>query len=339
MENRTAEGDRWLHRFSLFTAASTLFLIFAGGLVTSTGSGLAVPDWPLSYGMLFPPMVGGIFYEHGHRMIASVVGLLTVILAIWIWKSERRRWLRYLGFGALAAVILQGILGGITVLYLLPTPISVTHACLAQTFFCITVSIVMFTSPGWQKPVAAIPGAAGQSLRRLAVATTAIIYLQLILGAVMRHTNSGLAIPDFPLSFGNLIPPFSALTVDSTAPFPLPLATYKMRVFIHFLHRAWALVVSVVVICLCSRILVRHQDLKKLVNPALLLLGLLITQVTLGALVVWTEKGVSVTTFHVAVGASTLATSLVLTIRAWRMSISESTRSQPIGKLAGEQVI
>jgi heme A synthase len=128
-----------LHRFALFTACCTAFLIFVGGLVTSTESGLAVPDWPLSYGMLFPPMVGGIFYEHGHRMVASFVGLLTVILAIWTWRRETRAWVRRLSLAALAAVILQGLLGGLTVLYLLPTPISMTHACLAQTFFCMTV--------------------------------------------------------------------------------------------------------------------------------------------------------------------------------------------------------
>ena len=335
MNDGMVEGDRWLYRFSQFTAAATLFLIFAGGLVTSTGSGLAVPDWPLSYGMLFPPMVGGIFYEHGHRMVATFVGLLTVVLAIWIWKRERRRWLRYLGIGALAAVILQGILGGITVLYLLPTPVSVTHACLAQAFFCVMVSIAMFTSPEWHKFESHIPGHVGLSLRRLAITTTAVIYIQLVLGAVMRHTQAGLAIPDFPLSFGSLVPPFSKLTVDPTVSFPLPLGTYKMRVLIHFLHRAWALVVSVSVVWLAGRILVRHQDMRQLVNPALVLLGLLVVQITLGALVVWTERGVSVTTFHVAIGASTLATSLVLTIRAWRVS-AHNTSSEMRGKLSGE---
>ena len=106
-----------LHRFAVFTALCTTFLIFAGGMVTSTESGLAVPDWPLSYGMFFPPMVGGIFYEHGHRMVASFVGFLTVILSVWAWRKETRGWVRWWALGALGAVIAQGILGGITVCF------------------------------------------------------------------------------------------------------------------------------------------------------------------------------------------------------------------------------
>src|SRR5688572_15926415 len=123
-----AQYDAWRHRFGVLTAAATVALVFIGGLVTSTGSGLAVPDWPLSYGQLMPPMVGGVFYEHGHRMAATAVGLLTLVLAIWTARVESRPGVRRLAWGALAAVIAQGVLGGLTVIYLLPTPISVTHA-------------------------------------------------------------------------------------------------------------------------------------------------------------------------------------------------------------------
>ncbi|HEX2120061.1 MAG TPA: COX15/CtaA family protein, partial [Thermoanaerobaculia bacterium] len=112
------ETPKWLRRFTKLVAASTLFLIFAGAMVTSTGSGLAVPDWPLSYGMLMPPMVGGIFYEHGHRMIASAVGFLTIIQAVWLQRREPKRFVRLLGWLSLAAVIVQGILGGLTVIFL-----------------------------------------------------------------------------------------------------------------------------------------------------------------------------------------------------------------------------
>ena len=141
----------WLHRYAKLVSAATVLLIVAGGLVTSTGSGLAVPDWPTSYGwnmFTFPMkhMVGGIFYEHGHRLIASGVGFLTIILAFWIWKAEPRRWMRMLGFTALAAVCVQGLLGGITVLYFLPTAVSTAHAGLAQIFFCLTIAIALFTS-------------------------------------------------------------------------------------------------------------------------------------------------------------------------------------------------
>src|SRR5687768_2266488 len=131
--------DAWRHRFAVATVAATLALIFIGGLVTSTGSGLAVPDWPLSYGMLMPPMVGGVFYEHGHRMAATFVGFLTTILAVWTSRSEPRAGVRRLAWAALLAVIAQGLLGGLTVKFLLPRPVSVTHACLAQAFFCMVI--------------------------------------------------------------------------------------------------------------------------------------------------------------------------------------------------------
>src|SRR5215212_7333023 len=149
----------WLRRFTKFVAASTLFLIFAGAMVTSTGSGLSVPDWPNTYGwfMFSFPMdkwVGGIFYEHGHRLIASTVGFLTVILALWTWRVDCRPRVRALGFAALAAVILQGLLGGLTVLLLLPAPVSIGHAALAQLFFCLTLSLALLTSPGWRNPPA-----------------------------------------------------------------------------------------------------------------------------------------------------------------------------------------
>jgi len=129
--------NKTLHRFSQFTAGATLILIVAGGLVTSTGSGLAVPDWPLSFGTLFPEMTGGVLYEHGHRLIAGTVALLAIALMIWILKKETRRWVKVIAVTAVAAVLCQALLGGLTVLFRLPTPISVSHACLAQLFFCL----------------------------------------------------------------------------------------------------------------------------------------------------------------------------------------------------------
>src|SRR5215216_1042974 len=142
--------------FAAIVAASTALLIFAGGMVTSTGSGLSVPDWPNTYGWFmfsFPvdKWVGGIFYEHSHRLIASTVGFLIMVLAFWLWFAESRRWVRRLGFIALAAVITQGILGGITVLWYLPDPISIAHASLAEIVFCLTVTIALVTSPGWKR--------------------------------------------------------------------------------------------------------------------------------------------------------------------------------------------
>ena len=200
------EGDNvGLHRFALFTAWCTAFLIFVGGLVTSTESGLAVPDWPTTYGwnmfaFPFSKWVGGIFFEHSHRLVASFVGFLTVVLTVWTWFREHRSWVRWLAVAALAAVILQGVLGGLTVLFLLPPSISTLHACLAQTFFCLVISIALFTSPSWKRGLPLIRSHAESiPLQTLCAATTAFIYVQLILGALMRHTDSGLAIPDFPI--------------------------------------------------------------------------------------------------------------------------------------------
>src|SRR5688500_5035689 len=178
----------WLRRFTKVVAASTLLLIFAGAMVTSTDSGLAVPDWPTTYGwnmFTFPPSmwVGGIFYEHGHRLVASLVGFLTIILAVWVWRAEDRRWLRRLALIALGAVVVQGVLGGITVRYFLPAPVSTAHAGLAEIFFCLTVSIALFTSPGWRRGIGRVDD---RRLRLQASGTTALVYTQIIVAAAMR---------------------------------------------------------------------------------------------------------------------------------------------------------
>ena len=310
-----AGGERenlWLHRFAVFTALCTTFLIFAGGLVTSTESGLAVPDWPLSYGMFFPPMVGGVFYEHGHRMVASFVGLLTIVLAAWTWKKEQRRWVRGLTLGALGAVITQGILGGITVIYLLPTPVSVSHAMLGQTFFSMVVALALFTSPAWKRGLPAAGERHGiPNLPWLCGLTTAAIYLQLLLGALMRHTQSGLAIPDFPLALGRIIPPLESASAT-----------------VHFAHRVGALLVTVMISWTLIRILSEYRTYIQLLGPILVMASLLVVQLTLGAFTIWTKKAVMVTTFHVVTGAVILGVSVLLTLHAFRM-VSPTAETQP----------
>jgi cytochrome c oxidase assembly protein subunit 15 len=329
VESHAAGGPEnpGLHRFAVFTALSTAFLIFAGGLVTSTDSGLAVPDWPLSYGSLFPRMVGGIFYEHGHRMVAAFVGFLTVILALWAWRRERRRWVRRLAFAALGAVIAQGLLGGITVLFFLPTPVSVTHAMLAQTFFCLVVSLAVFTSRDWKRGLPAVGVRRDTpALPQLAAMTTGAVYVQLLLGALMRHTDSGLAIPDFPLAFGRLIPSF-----DSP------------QIAIHFAHRLGALVVTLMVAWTLLRVVSEYREHRRLLVPAVLLATLVIVQITLGAFTVWTGVALNaslpfelqplmnhvviITTSHVVTGALVLAVSLLLTLNAFAMVRPEAARN------------
>ncbi|HYM13676.1 MAG TPA: COX15/CtaA family protein, partial [Bryobacterales bacterium] len=161
-------GGAGLHRFAVFTACATFGLIIAGALVTSKDAGLAVPDWPLSYGSLMPPWVGNIRFEHGHRMVATLVGMLTIVLAAWLWKREPRRWVKRLGAAALATVVAQGVLGGITVLFFLPTLISVSHACLAQIFFCLTVTLALVTGERWKEPTAPVPDRGAPPLGQLA---------------------------------------------------------------------------------------------------------------------------------------------------------------------------
>ena len=297
-----------LHRFSQFGVACTVILILAGSLVTSHDAGLSVPDWPTSYGwsmFTFPPSmwVANIFYEHGHRLIASTVGFLTIVLAIWLWIAERDAWVRWLGVAALGAVIAQGLLGGLTVLFFLPPAVSTAHAGLAEIFFCLTVAIALFSSPGWTGERAALDDI---GLRRAATATTVLIYSQILIGATMRHTGAGLAIPDFPLMFGGVVP-------DHWDP----------KIAIHFAHRVGALVVTLAILATATRIWSRARDRRELTRPAGMLLALVATQVTLGALTVLSARDPWINSVHVVCGALVLTTSLVLTLRTWRGAIAE----------------
>jgi len=294
-----APRARGLHGFAIAVASATLLLVFAGGLVTSTESGLSVPDWPTTYGQnmfTFPvsKWVGGIRYEHVHRLIASGVGLLTVALAVWLARREPRRWVRRLGYFALAAVVAQGVLGGLTVLLLLPTAVSVAHACLAQTFFCLVVTIAVVTSPRWASSARTLREAlAASPLGRSAAVTAGAVFLQLLVGAVMRHTRAGLAIPDFPLSLGRVVPPLGSFPVA-----------------IHFVHRVGAVIVAALVgVCAARAFRSGRAGLRR-AGAALVLL--VVVQISLGAATVLTKKSVAITTAHVAAGALLLGGTVAL---------------------------
>ena len=290
----------WHHRYAKLVAACTVLLIAAGATVTSTDSGLSVPDWPTTYGwnmFAFPlsKMVGGIRFEHTHRLIASTVGFMTIILAAWTWRIEPRRWVRWLGVACLGAVILQGVLGGITVLFFLPPAVSIGHAGLAQIFFCLTLTLALVTSPGWKEAPAPADDA---MLRRIATVTTALIYTQILIGAMMRHNAAGLAIPDFPTAFGHLIPP-----------------VWNAKIAINFAHRVGALVVTLAIVTTWSHVLYHHRGQRELARPAILLLVFVAVQVTLGAFVIWSGKDPVINTLHVVNGAAVLGTALVLSLR------------------------
>ncbi len=297
-----------LRRFSKITAFSTLFLVFAGAMVTSTGSGLAVPDWPLSYGMLMPPMVGGIFYEHGHRMIAATVGFLTLIQAFWLQRREPKPFLRRLGWVALGAVILQGTLGGLTVLLLLPPAISVAHAALAEIFFCLNVSIAFFASHWYHQIRDHVKGKAPSFMTTTLVV---MVYAQILMGAVMRHLGAGLAIPDFPLSFGRLVPPI-----------------HSVPVMINFAHRLGGVAVLIFMIAVAVRL--RRFEKNHPLRIVGSFLGIVIpAQVLLGAYTIWSLKEPHVTSLHVMNGALTLALSVMLWLTsrtiAWKSEAERAT--------------
>lgn len=300
-----------LHHYAITCVIATWCLIFIGGLVTSTGSALAVPDWPLAFGHLVPKLIGGVRFEYGHRVAAAVVSMMTLGLAIAAARSEPRSWVRKVAIVAFGLIIVQAVLGGITVLLELPLAIAVAHAATAQAFFCLIVVIAVVTNPPFG--VAIDETAAPSRLRALTLVTTIAIYAQILVGAVVRHLGAGLAIPDFPLSYGRLIPP-----LDSGF------------VMINFAHRVGALVVTLLVLwsfasaMRIDRHIVRTDGWIR--RPALALILLLALQISLGALTVWSGRAVIPTTAHVAIGAAVLATSLMLTIRVWALGASTARR-------------
>jgi len=284
--------NRGLHRFAVVLACWTFLLIIAGALVTSNDAGLSVPDWPTSFGSLYkiPKLVGGVKFEHAHRMIAQVAGLLTIILAVWTWRTEKRRWMRILGWGALATVIAQGILGGLTVLFFLPPLISSAHAALAQTFFCIAVAIAVFTGLKWVEEQPRVEfDTRRPSLFTLSLLSIFVLYVQLILGAMFRH--------------------------------------HGMSWWPHVTH---AVVVSFVLAWTAIRAITVYTNIEAIRRPAVLMLSLVIAQLCLGFVafltrVAWGHDAVQPelpmvisTVAHVAVGALLLATAVVLAIQVWR---------------------
>jgi heme a synthase len=290
----TIEHHPWLHRYATFIAVCTFLLIIAGALVTGNDAGLSVPDWPTSFGTFrMPRMVGGVKFEHGHRMIAGTVGILTIILAIWIWRSESRRWLKWVGFAAVMAVLAQAVLGGITVLFYLPVAISTAHATLGQIFFCLAASLAIFTRSDWRWDENKLEDSSTPSLHLMTTILTGLVLVQLILGAVYRHSKDGIITP----------------------------------------HVVGACVVTLMVGWVVSTVLMRFSQQPGLLKPALLLGGLLVVQLFLGIGSYFMKMAartapqplppvVDITTAHVTVGALILVTSLYLSYQARRFVVT-----------------
>lgn len=292
LKSITAPYHRGLHRFAVFTACVTLLLIVAGALVTSNEAGLSVPDWPTSFGSWYkiPHMVGGVQYEHGHRMVAELVGVLTIVLAVWTWRAEKRLWLRFLGVVALGTVLFQGLLGGLTVLFYLPPIISSAHAALAQTFFCIAVTIAVFTG---RRSIEEHPRVEVDhrhpSLFTLTLLSIFVLYAQLILGAMFRHKG---------LSW-----------------------------WPHVVHAG---VVAIVLSWTAIRAISVYPQIDAVRRPAITMMSLMVAQLCLGFMafitrVMWGRSAaqpewpmIFSTVIHVAVGALLLATTVILAIQVWR---------------------
>jgi cytochrome c oxidase assembly protein subunit 15 len=298
-------------------------------MVTSKNVGLAVPDWPTTFGynmFLFPvsKWVGGILFEHTHRLMGSLVGFLTIILAVWLWFKEHRRWVRNLGVIALAGVILQGVLGGLRVT-MMKDEIGIFHACVAQAFLGLVVVIALVTTNFWQTMDPGAAAAADSSFRaaRLATAITVAIYIQLALGATMRHEHRDLSILDFPTANGAWIPDTSAAALAKINAWRDARGLSDVTAFqiwLQMAHRFLAAVIAIAVIAFAVRFRQSAPRLAALNRLSKLWVALVICQIALGAWVIWSNKAADVATAHVALGAIMLCFGVSISAICWRIS-------------------
>jgi heme a synthase len=312
---RTAGYKPSLFFFAALAAIWVFVLVALGAFTTTIGAGMAFPDWPLSNGSLNPD--GWLtqvnkFAEHSHRLSAGVMTILTAILAVWIWRKESRAWLRKLACFSFGLVVLQAVLGGLRVLldrFQVPAVetsvgqvFAMLHACLAQAYACTLIAIAVSCSRGWISSANPV----GNRIRRIGVVCCSLLFIQLGIGAVMRHSFAGLAIPTFPWSTpqGNLLP-----------------AEWDFGVGINFAHRVMACIITVAVAAFVLSIWRSHAASLWMRTGASALVSLLAFQILLGASIIRTQRAVGVTTGHVIVGAITLATTFWLTWLAHRDAI------------------
>ena len=314
MPEGSISSSRWLNRFIWFTAFATLLLICSGGMVTSKNVGLAVPDWPTTFGynmFMFPvsKWIGGVLLEHTHRLIASTVGFLTLILAFWLWRVEDRQTVRILGLLAVAGVILQGILGGLRVT-MLKDQIGIFHACLAQAFLGLIVWIGVMRTTFWRSLAnAQFDVTKFRAIRSIAMATTVAIYVQLALGATMRHQHKDLAILDFPTANGAWIPDTSAAALAKINAWRDARALSDVdafQIWLQMAHRSVAVLIGVAVILFCIRVW-KARQLVVIRRLSILWVVFFFVQFTLGASTIWSNKAADIATAHVAVGAIMLS--------------------------------
>lgn len=330
MDRTPSPGSRSpaVHWMAVFTAVWALLVISIGGLVTSKGVGMAVPDWPTTYGynMFFFPFDqwdGGIFHEHVHRLVASVLGGLTILLAAFLQGLDRRRWVKVLGWAAVVAVVVQGVLGGKRVVLnsvdVLGIPgaifFGVLHAALAQLFFSLLIVLAVVTSGRWFSRSAVEPSASGRPLALWFALLAAGTILQLLVAASMRHQHAGLAVPDFPLAYGRVYPKTDPMTLASVNQRRMGVVddapVTPFQIHLHMAHRFLAVGLVAGVLLLQGKVSRCDPTWRPASRVWLGLFGL---QFVLGAITVWTNKAADLATAHVAVGAMTLAYGIAVSV-------------------------
>jgi len=308
-------NNPWLHRFAVLTAVITFLLLGIGGLVTSHEAGMSVPDWPTSYGynMFALPVKfwkGGAFFEHSHRLLASGAGLLTTILAVWLWLKDSRKWMKWLGVIAFLLVVAQGVLGGLRVTLKMDN-LGVVHGVIGQSFFILMCAIALFTSRFWGKWSAGeTTSCVTRGLWTLVLATTILIFCQLVLGATMRGQHAGLAIPDFPLAHGKIWPAtdaaavarYNANRIEMNGENPIT----SFQIVLQMVHRIVALAVFILVATAAWLSWKRPGGKNPLAKLAVFWLAFIVCQIALGAWTIWSNKAADVATLHVLVGALSL---------------------------------
>jgi cytochrome c oxidase assembly protein subunit 15 len=314
--------NRLLHWFAFFVACSVLILICSGGLVTSHEAGMAVPDWPNSFGygmFLFPVSrwVGGVLFEHTHRLIASGVGLLTLVLCGMTLVIEQRRWVKWLAGVAVLAVIVQGVLGGLRVTEH-NALLGLFHGCLAQSFFCLTAVIALVTSRFWSQLKGGANGNTVRRLRSWTVGVTVMVFVQLALGASMRHSHAGLSIPDFPTAYGGILPPVDATSVAAINEVRVSKQAQRPisagLILLQYVHRILGAVI-VITLTFVAMGMIRYRELACRIRLAAGLWSILVfMQFGLGAWTIWSNKAADVATAHVFVGALILMTGVLLSV-------------------------
>jgi cytochrome c oxidase assembly protein subunit 15 len=313
---------RFLHWYAVFVAVGVLLLICSGGLVTSHGAGMAVPDWPNSFGynmFLFPlsHWVGGVFFEHTHRLIASGVGLLTIVLCLVTLVTEDRAWVKWLSGLAVLAVIVQGVLGGLRVTEH-NAVLGLFHGCLAQAFFCLVATIALVTSRFWRRFERVGDQAEIRRLRFWTVIITVMVFIQLALGASMRHSHTGLSIPDFPAAYGGIFPPLDAATIahinEARATTQAAPPITAGLILLQYLHRGWAVLIVIGLLTVATTILRDERVPAPARRGAAFWVLLVLAQFALGAWTIWSNKAADIATSHVFVGALTLMTGVLLSV-------------------------